>query len=170
MNTHEKYIKESNQFDNYVEWLEAQIKDEPKREPKETEFLGGIFYRVFDKKHYNTIIEYDNTDLSYQTEIVFPRILALEEKEQVENIINYWSHIPYVSVEGNYGMEWKTINGRNAIKIEIDFTKSASDDYGAREILEKLAEWVWKGTPVRTDHTQKHESVIKPLMVRADCP
>jgi hypothetical protein len=167
MNTHEKFIRESNQFDNYVEWLEAQIEDAPEEEP---ELLHGIFYRVFDRKHYDTIIQYDNTELSYQTQIVFPRILNLDEKEQVENIINYWSHIPYVSVEGNYGMEWKTENSRNAITIEIDFTKSASDDYGAREILEKLAEWVWKGTPVRTDNSQKYESVIKPLMVRADCP
>lgn len=174
MNTHEKYIRETNQFDTYVEWLEVQIipVNEPDENSPEYDSPKNIRKRLIDgftmTKNYETKVWYDAVGLSYQTEIIFPRVLGYKEKLEVENIINYWSHIPYVSIEGNYGMEWKKVRKNSIAVIEIDFTKSASDDYGAREILEKLADWVENGTPVKKDNTQKYKGVIKPLIVRAD--
>lgn len=172
MNTHEKYIRETNQYDKYVEWLESKITpEEPKNVTEDYTALDKArdiidsFYRM---KDFDTLIDYEATDLSYQTQIIFPRVLSLDEKEQVENIINYWSKIPYVSVEGNYGIEWARIKNNSIVTVDIDFTKSASDDYMAREILEQLAEWIWQGTQIRRDNTRAVDGVIKPLAVRAD--
>jgi len=177
MNTHEKFIRDTNQFDNYVKWLEAQITSDIELDELDENSLDydspeNIRKRLIDgftmTKNYETKVWYDAVGLSYQTEIIFPEILSQSEMEQVDNIITYWSHIPYVSVEGNYGIGWKIVRDNSIAIIEIDFTKSASDDYGAREILEKLADWVENGTPVKADRTQKYEGVMRPLIVRAD--
>jgi len=181
MTPQEKYIRETNQYDKYVEWLEkmAQISynitspslyNEPEvdeRLPLATITQNYIdsFYR---QRSYKTFISYEEADLSYQTQIIFPRLLTINEAETVESIIEYWSHIPYVSVEGHYGVEWLRLPKNSAVVINIDFTKSASDDYLGREILEKLAEWMTEGTPIRKDNTRKYDGVVKPLVVRAD--
>jgi hypothetical protein len=182
MTPQEKYIKETNQYDRYVAWLESKMSvistslyNEPEVEEEmnlmeTTRGLIAQFLLKQGKVFYNTEIDYEAEDLSYQTQIIFPRILTLSEKEDVENIINYWSNIPYVSVEGNYGIEWGKSGDYSFVIISIDFTKSASDDYMLREILEKLAEWVWRGTPVRKDNKRKYDGVVKPLVVRADAP
>lgn len=179
MTPQEKYIRETNQYDRYVAWLESQIESKNNEENPDdiTEEALTIMESTrkyvdsfFKQSDYETSIIYDDPDLNYQTQIIFPRTLSLTEKEDIENIINYWSNIPYVSVEGYYGIEWMKVRDNSAVLILIDFTKSASDDYMMREILEKLAEWVWQGTPKRKDGSQKYEGVVKPLVVRADCP
>jgi len=183
MTPQEKYIKETKQYDKYIAWLEAQISvlspslyNEPEVEKEmnlmeTTRNLISVFISQHKNKHdYETYIDYDASDLSYTTQVIFPRDLRLPEKQEVENIINYWSHIPYVSVEGNYGIEWGKSGSYDFVIIHVDFTKSASDDYMLREILEKLAEWIWQGTPKRKQGDRKYEGVVKPIIVRADCP
>lgn len=176
MNTHEKFIRETNQFDNYVEWLEAQITSVKGKNLLEIDEQyhkrENITKRLIDSfpetKDFNTKVWYDAIDLSYEVQIIFPKLLDSVQKERVENIITYWSHIPYVTTEGHYGIEWDMPRENSVALISIDFTKSASDDYGAREILEKLADWVENGTPVKADRTQKYEGVMRPMIVRAD--
>lgn len=183
-NLHEKFIEETGQIPHYLKWVQEKLQkvltetpepedtteDENLSLMEHTRHIIGQFLLKQDRVFYNTEINYEAEDLSYQTQIIFPRILTLSEKETVENIINYWSNIPYVSVEGNYGIEWGKSGDYSFVIISIDFTKSASDDYMLREILEKLAEWVWRGTPVRKDNKRKYDGVVKPLVVRADAP
>jgi len=181
MNSHEKYIRETKQYENYVAWLESKINNqvaigEPIEDGEEYQddvVENNSYFLPHDMSNYHTNIDYEAGDLSYETEIIFPRILKLEEKEQVENLVSYWSALPYVSVEGNYGMEWKRLKTNkdtfiNTLIVSIDFTKSASDDYMSRGILEQLAEFMWHGTPVKRNNTRTIEGVIKPLAVRAD--
>jgi hypothetical protein len=184
MNLHQTYIEETGQQITYLKWVEKKLQTllenqpNPNHEAEEVETnlmetTRGLIIEFFSentKHNYETYINYDAGDLSYQTQIIFPRRLELSEKENVENIINYWSNIPYVSVEGNYGLEWGKSGNYSFVIISIDFTKSASDDYMLREILEKLADWVWRGTPVRKDNKRKYDGVVKPIIVRADCP
>lgn len=158
----EAFIKEKDLEWTYTEWLESKLSSTVIATSKPVTDFPPF-------KSYDTEIDYDVALLSYQVEVLFPRVLNRDEQINVEDIINYWSAIPYVSTEGNDGMSWGRTKGLNFVKIEIDLTKSASDDYRSREILEKLAEWIWKGTPERRDRTRKHESLgIKPLAVRAD--
>ena len=170
MNLYKKFVKETGLKEDYIKWLEKAVEG-----TNDTAVLipvkenVGIPKRPTDA-NYETAIEYDDPQLSYRTEIWFPRHLTISEMEMVESIINYWSAIPYVSYEGNYGIEWHRTNGMNNALISIDFTKSSSDDYMAREILEKLALWIENGTPVKKNGTQKHKGVIKPVKISADCP
>jgi len=186
MNLHKKFIEEIGYVQEYIDWLEKKVlssqgtpykvPDEPLLTQQEIEDALGISIpaktedMIVPKFKYTTEILYDVDFLSYQTEIWFPRALDHKEREAVEGIINYWSAIPYVSVEGNYGIIWGGAQNLSRCVIDIDFTKSASDDYIAREILEKLADWIENGTPVKRDHTQKHKGVIKPTRIAADCP
>ena len=109
------------------------------------------------------IIEYDAKKLTYKVEVVFPYTLTDSKKELAEEIIKYWGRIPYVSVEGIYSIQWvnrwQGYNKKSIVYISVDFTKSASDDYLMREPLEKLGEWLFKGTPRRKDGTQKHKGL-----------
>ena len=110
-----------------------------------------------------------NRNLSYAVDILFHRILTVNERIAVEGVARYWGNIPYVTVEGIYGTEWITSHDVNQcrIRIQVDFTKSASDDIGGREVLEKLADWVTNGTPLRRDNTRKEAGVgIQPISVR----
>ena len=178
MNLHEQFIKETNQYDKYVSWLESKVDGEKfdlfPEEENDDLIENDSYFLPADRLKYETKIDYDAQDLSYQTEIIFPRLLSLSEKEEVENLVNYWSALPYVSVEGNYGMEWKRMKTNkdnffiNTLIVLIDFTKSASDDYTSRGILEQLAEFIWHGTPVKRNGQRTIEGVIKPLAVRAD--
>ena len=116
-------------------------------------------------------ITYDaeDNDLGYAVDIMFPKILDADERIAVEGVARYWGNIPYVTYEGIYGTEWFEYPDlkQSKIRIQVDFTKSASDDIGFREVLEKLADWVENGTPARKDKTQKELGVgIKPIAVR----
>lgn len=145
-------------FSDYVKLLES------KAAGKDTEPEIGdnaIVDNSFIDKN-GISIDYANSVLGYEVEVVFPRFLRPDEQEQVEGIINYWSAIPYVSSEGNYGIEWARSVGKYKAIISIDFTKTASDDIGAREVLEKLGDWIWHGTPIRKKNGRKWEGVIKP--------
>ena len=178
MNLHKQYIEETNQTESYVEWLENKLSEQPTSVTAKYDFnhvdnfIPGESYLKNLGDDPETEIVYDVDYLSYATEIWFLRKLSHSEMEQVEGIINYWSSIPYVSTEGNYGIEWATRNGMSRCLINIDFTKSSSDDYGARNILELLAEWVENGTPERkTKHyTRLIEGVMRPLRIACDCP
>jgi hypothetical protein len=167
MNLYKQFVKETGLKSDYVKWLESKLtltdgNSKVAKKPK----VGKIIN--MPPKDYETIIDYDDQRLSYQVRVDFPRGLKRNEQELVEGIINYWSALPFVSVEGNYGIDWPFVN---VAIIDIDFTKSASDDYMSHEILEKLAEWIWQGTPIRkTTKDRKWEGVIKPTKISADCP
>lgn len=116
-------------------------------------------------------IVYDakNKNLSYAVDILFPKVLDADERIAVEGVARYWGNIPYVTYEGIYGTKWFEYSDlkQSKIRISVDFTKSASDDIGYREVLEKLADWVENGTPVRKDKTQKELGVgIQPIAVK----
>lgn len=166
----EAFIKEKDLSQTYTEWLESKLYDSTPTNDDEVDLDEiEVWIKPAFGKDYDTQINYHAKHLSYQVEVIFPRVLSRNEEISIENIINYWSAIPYVSVEGNYGMSWGKKYNMSFILIEIDFTKSASDDYISREVLEKLAEWIRNGTPERRDRTRKHESLgIKPVAVRAD--
>ncbi|MFA6570177.1 MAG: hypothetical protein WCT77_02970 [Bacteroidota bacterium] len=167
MNLHKEFIEDTNQLPAYIDWLETKV--ENKRVAKAVDEINKT-PKHFKIRNYETEIDYDNQNLNYQVRVDFPRLLSLNERKQVEDVINYWSKLPFVSVEGNDGIQWITNIGNYAI-IDIDLTKSASDDYMAHEILEKLAEWIWQGTPLRKKtHDRKYDGVIKPLKVSADSP
>ena len=184
MNLHKKFIEEIGYVQEYIDWLEKKVlssqgtpykvPDEPLLTQQEIEDALGISIpaktedMIVPKFKYTTEILYDSDLLAYATEVVFPGSLTNAETKDVENIINYWSSIPYVSVEGNYGIQWD--KNLKKCMISIDFTKSASDDYVARGILEKLADWLENGTPVKKDGTRKYVGVIRPLKISADCP
>ena len=162
MNLHEKYIEETGQQVQYLKWVEKTLQKvlTDESEPAEKS-PRDVAERIIDQYNSMSIpikteIDYDAEDLGYRTEIIFPKLLDIVQKEEVENIIEYWSNIPYVTTEGNYGTEWFVVRDNTVVLINIDFTKSASDDYMAREILEKLADWVTFGTPKRKDKTQKY--------------
>jgi hypothetical protein len=174
-----EFIKENGLEDKYTSWLETKLQktlphktlpavtesmDNMFTDQDENPSIGNIYYL---NNSYETEIDYDADHLAYKTQVCFPRLLSKDEKEVVENIIDYWSAIPFVSAEGNYGIEWTRKARQSFATIDIDFTKSTSDDYGAREILEKLAEWIWHGTPVKRDNTRTIEGVEKPVSVRA---
>ncbi len=115
------------------------------------------------------IYDAKNKNLGYAVDILFPKVLNNKERDAVEGVARYWGNIPYVTVEGIYGTEWFYYKDAKEckIRIQVDFTKSASDDIGGREVLEKLAEWVTNGTPKRRDNTSKEEGVgIQPISVR----
>lgn len=81
----------------------------------------------------------------YEVRVTFNRSLSYNEKLQVGNVIEYWGSIPYC---GEYlGIEW--LNNHVAL-VSQDITKSASDDWGCRNVLELLLEYLQNGTPIRT--------------------
>lgn len=122
-------------------------------------------------------IIYDATDLSYQVEVRFPRLLKGNERLMAENIAKYWGNIPYVTTEGVYNVEWKNKRrgelSNSVMILDIDFTKSASDDIGGRDVLELLAEYLENGTAVRVKApytgTKKWEGLeLEPTSIRTD--
>lgn len=127
-------------------------------------YLQGIVPQNYEQG-YDTIIDYHASNLEYLVQVVFPHNISNAVKKKVEAIINYWGHIAYVSTEGVMGITWPL--NYMAI-IDIDFTKSASDDYLYREPLELLAEFIENGTPMRSQRnmTRKHEGVVRPTYVR----
>jgi hypothetical protein len=124
-----------------------------------------------------TKFDYEATDLSYKVEVTFPRVLEYKEQLTAQNIASYWGNIPYVTTEGIYDVEWKNKwRGefpKSVMTISIDFTKSASDDIGGRDVLELLAGYLENGTAVRVkapySGTRKWEGLdLEPTLIRTD--
>ena len=164
MNLYKQFLKETGLKSDYVKWLESKVTS------KDNEPEIGINAIVDDSfiDDNGITIDYSNPNLGYEVAVVFPRMLQTDECDQVNNIIDYWSALPFVSVEGNYGVTWIQTKKKSIAMINIDFTKSASDDYGAREILEQLGEFIWKGTPMRKrTKDRKWEGVIRPISVKS---
>ena len=124
-----------------------------------------------------TKFDYEATDLSYQVEVTFPRTLDYGEQLTAQNIAGYWGSIPYVTQEGVDSVEWKNRwRGefpKSVMLIHIDFTKSASDDIGGRDVLELLADYLENGTAVRVrapySGTKKWEGLeLEPTLIRTD--
>ena len=165
MNLYKQFVKEKGFKKEYLKWLEKKMEKESNTlydEPKAGKNAANNTMFLDDN---NIWIEYENPELNYEVEVVFSRHLNLYEQEQVENIINYWSALPFVSVEGNNGIKWLNNNNHRVI-INIDFTKSASDDISNRKVLEQLGEWIWQGTPIRKrTGDKKWEGVIRPVKI-----
>lgn len=124
-----------------------------------------------------TKFDYEATDLSYQVEVTFPRLLEYGEQLTAQNIAGYWGSIPYVTQEGIYSVEWKNRwrgeSSKSVMVIDVDFTKSASDDIGGRDVLELLAGYLENGTAVRVKApytgTKKWEGLgLEPTLIRTD--
>lgn len=158
MEVYLEFLEENNLKQKYIEWLENKIN------PKQV-IVSSTAKTPHD---YKTKIEYNDSTLWYETMVYFPRFLSSSEMETVNNIINYWSALPFVSTEGNNGVKWGINKNSHCVTIDIDFTKSASDDYTSHEILEKLGEWIWHGTPLRKKtKDRKYEGVLQPTRVSA---
>ena len=124
-----------------------------------------------------TKFDYEATDLSYQVEVTFPRLLEYGEQLTAQNIAGYWGSIPYVTQEGIYSVEWKNKwrgeSSKSVMIIDVDFTKSASDDIGGRDVLELLAGYLENGTAIRVKSpwtgTKKWEGLeLEPTLIRTD--
>ena len=172
MNLYKQFVKETGLKKEYIKWLEesnAEYRKIPKSDALYDEPKTSMPMKDYSFIDDNGItIDYSNPNLGYEVAVVFPRMLQTDECDQVNNIIDYWSALPFVSVEGNYGVTWIQTKKKSIAMINIDFTKSASDDYGAREILEQLGEFIWKGTPMRKrTKDRKWEGVIRPISVKS---
>ncbi len=83
----------------------------------------------------------------YNVLIIFNRFLTHKEQDQIENIVKYWGAIPYC---GEYlGGIWYN---HYTLDISQDITKSTSDDWGGRNVLELLLDYLQNGTPIRTSN------------------
>ena len=169
MNLYKQFVKETNLKADYVKWLEKKVASKD-IEP-EIDDNSIVNDSVIDDDD-GISIDYSNPLLGYEVEIVFPRHLTSYEQEQVKKIIDYWSALPFVSVEGNYGIEWERTNKEHKAIVSINFTKSASftksapDDYEVGHILKRLGEFIRHGTPIRKRTLdRKWEGVIKPIQM-----
>ena len=172
MNLYKQFVKETGLKANYVKWLENKFND--KEDAKQVNASNNKTLSNLDDSDSafidsnGIIIDYDDPTLGYEVAVKFSRFLIFNEREQIEDIIHYWSSIPYVSTEGHYGIRWiLTENNTHELICNIDFTKSASDDIGAYNVLEKLGEWIWHGTPIRKKNGRKFEGVAIPYSIKA---
>jgi len=170
MNLYKQFVKEKGLKADYVEWLERKVSGDNEPEIGKRAIVADTFQNTSFYDDNGILIDYSCSMLGYEVEVVLPRLLSTNEETEVNGIIEYWSHLPYVSVEGNYGIEWKKYKNKDRQKviISIDFTKSASDDYGARQILELLGEYIMNGTPYRKrTKDQKWRGVCRPVSVKS---
>ncbi len=82
----------------------------------------------------------------YSVLVTFSRELSYEEKNRAQDIAEYWGSIPYCGE--NFGCAWSLY----VLEISQDITKSTSDDWGSRNVLELLLDYLQNGTPVRTSN------------------
>ena len=95
-------------------------------------------------------IVYPDGDIqSVEIKFANKRSVSHNSIENAESIVMYWAAIPYV---GEFlTMKWV---GNFTLLVNVDTTKSTSDDIGARNILELLYNYLENGTPLRKNGTR----------------
>lgn len=117
--------------------------------------ISKMLKKLFNRK--DVYIVYPN-DYYQSVTVKFRRKLSDSEINQVKNIINYWGNIGYVG-------EVLSIDFVNPsyVNIDVDGTKTTSDDMYQRKPLELLNEFITNGTPIRKtkNNTRAYEGLGK---------
>lgn len=117
--------------------------------------ISKMLKKLFNRK--DVYIVYPN-DYYQSVKIKFKRKLSESEMDQVKNIVSYWGNISYVG-------EVLSINFVNSsyLNVDVDGTKTTSDDMYQRKPLELLNEFITNGTPIRKtkNNTRAYEGLGK---------